>query len=123
MKFIFNILLVAIISAVLQWALGYWWLIGIAAFFVGTLTGSKSGTHSFFIGFLGIMLLWASIAFYKSFPNEFMLAEKMSKIFFLESPFAILGITALIGGIVGGFAALSGNSLYKVIVKKPKSRY
>lgn len=124
MKFIFNILLVALIAAVLQWTLGYWWLVGVAAFFIGTFTGNRGGTRSFFIGFWGIALLWTGIAFYKSFPNEFMLAEKMSKLLMLgNSPFAVLGVTALVGGLVGGFSALSGNSLYKMIVGKPKAKY
>lgn len=124
MKFIFNIVLVALIAAVLQWTLGYWWLIGVAAFFIGTLTGGRSGLRAFFIGFWGIALLWTGIAFYKSFPNEFMLAEKMSKLLPLgDNAFIILGVTALIGGLVGGLSALSGNSLYKMIVGKKKARY
>jgi hypothetical protein len=123
MKFILNIFFLAVLAASLQWLLGYWWLIGVAAFFIGTITGNSSGTHSFFIGFWGIALLWAAIALYQAIPNEFMLAEKMAGIFPLKgSPFAILGITTFIGGLVGGLSALSGNSLYKMIVKK-KAKY
>jgi hypothetical protein len=122
MKFILNVILAALIAAILQWTLGYWWLVGVAAFFIGTLTGGRSGMRSFFIGFWGIALLWAGYAFYQSFPNEFMLAEKMATIFQLKgNSFAMLGITALVGGLVGGMSALSGNWLYKVVVKK-KSR-
>ena len=121
MKFIFNIILVALIAAFLQWTLGYWWLVGVAAFFVGAFTGGRSGTRSFFIGFWGIALLWAGFAFYKSFPNEFMLAEKMATLLQLKgNVWAILGVIALLGGLVGGLSALSGNSLYKMIVGKKK---
>jgi hypothetical protein len=124
MKFILNIILLAILAATLQWLLGYWWLIGLAAFFIGTITGSKSGMRSFFIGFWGIALLWAGIAFYKAFPNEFILAEKMASLLYLKgNAFAILGVTALIGGLVGGLSALSGNSLYKMVVKKRPKYY
>ncbi len=124
MKFILNVIFLAMLAAALQWLLGYWWLIGFAAFFVGTITGSKSGTRSFFIGFWGIALLWAGVAFYKAFPNEFILAEKMASLLYLKgNAFAILAATALIGGVVGGFSALSGNSLYKMVVKKRPKYY
>jgi hypothetical protein len=121
MKFILNIFFLMIIAAALQWLLGYWWLIGVAAFFIGTVTGGRSGTRSFFIGFWGIGLLWAGIAFVKAFPNEFLLAGKMAGLLFLkDNPAAMLGVTALMGGLVGGLAALSGNALYKMVVKQKK---
>lgn len=123
MKFILNVLFLVILAALLQWLLGYWWLIGAAAFFIGGLTGSRSGTRSFFIGFWGISLLWLCVAFYQAFPNEFALAEKMADLLRLRgNPFAILGVTALVGGLVGGLAALSGNALYKLVVREKRRR-
>lgn len=123
MRFIFNILLLVCLAALLQWLLGYWWLVGAAAFFIGGITGGRSGTRSFFIGFWGIFLLWAGVAFYQAFPNEFMLAEKMASLLQLKgNPFALLAVTATIGGLVGGFASLSGNSLYKLVVKDKRRR-
>jgi hypothetical protein len=123
MKFILNILFLVVLAALLQWLLGYWWLVGVAAFFIGGITGRRSGTRSFFIGFWGIFLLWLGVAFYQAFPNEFALAEKMAVLLRLKgNPFAILGVTALIGGLVGGFAALSGNTLYKLVVRDKRRR-
>ncbi len=123
MKFILNIIFLAILAALLQWLLGYWWLIGVAAFFIGGITGSRSGTRSFFIGFWGIFLLWLGVAFYQAFPNEFALAEKMAALLPLKgNPFAILGATSFIGGLVGGLAALSGNTLYKLIIRDKRKK-
>jgi hypothetical protein len=91
-----------------------WWSIAIAAFSAGYALKSKA---NFLAGLIGIALLWAVKAWMLDASGAVPLAERVATIFSLNKITLIL-VTALIGGLVGGFAAMSGASL-----KKEKSRY
>ncbi|MEO6684013.1 MAG: hypothetical protein ABIN48_14410 [Ginsengibacter sp.] len=90
-----------------------WWSIAIVAFVVSALIHQKP-VVSFLGGFFGIFLLWSILSFYISYNNEHILAHRVSLLILKnDSPFLLVLITGLIGGIVAGFAALTGSYIYR----------
>jgi hypothetical protein len=110
MRFILSILLIAAFSFLAGLVLP-WWSIAFVAFIVA-LCLPQSTALGFLSGFLGIFLLWFILAFWIDIKNESLLSHKIAQLFPLGgSSIAIILVSALIGGLVGGFAAMSGNSL------------
>lgn len=110
MRFILSILLIAALSFIAGLVLP-WWSIAIVAFIVALCLPQSTGL-GFLSGFLGIFILWFILAFWIDIKNESLLSHKIAQLFPLGgSSIAIIFVSALIGGLVGGFAAMSGNSL------------
>ncbi len=112
MKFIVSILLTALLS--FATCLFFpWWTIAIVAFIVTAVIPQSPG-RSFLTGFLALFLLWGVLSFLISVPNEHILAHKISMIILkLDNPYLLILVTALIGGVVAGFAAMTGSFLKK----------
>lgn len=106
MKFLIQLILIAILAFILELLLP-WWSIAIAAFIGGVALNSKA---NFAAGFLGIALLWFLYALMMDLTSTAPLAERVSKVLFINKPLLLL-VTALIGGLVGGFAAMAGSAL------------
>lgn len=108
MKFFFSIVLTALLS----FALGIflpWWSIAIGAFTVAFAI-HQAPWKAFVTGFLGIFLLWYLLVLSINTANNGILAGKVSVIILKsDSPAALMLVTALIGGVVGGFGALTGS--------------
>jgi hypothetical protein len=102
MKFLIHILLILAITFLLQSFLP-WWTMAIGAFIISFLIGNN-GTLSFLAGFLGVGLLWLGMTYYIDFTTESILSEKLNQLLPVNS----MLLTFLIGGIVGGFASLTG---------------
>lgn len=113
MKFLVSILLIALSGFAMGLYLP-WWTVSIAGFLVSFLLYQKPLT-ALLTGFLGIFFLWASITIVRSSANEHILAHRMS-IFILknDSPFMLIMVSALIGGLIGGMGALSGSLLRRI---------
>lgn len=110
MRFLLATLLTALLSFIAGLYLP-WWSIAIVAFLVAILMRQFIG-RSFLAGFLGIFLLWFIVAFSIDSKNEHILSQKIAQVFPLGgSSILLILITALIGALVGGFAAMSGASL------------
>jgi hypothetical protein len=110
-------IVIALLVFITQSLFYHWWLIIIDAF-VGALLLGKNGWQAFISGFLGVGLIWAGQAFYLNNQNEDLLANKIADLFFLPNSLALLGVTVLLGGLVGGFSALSGYSIRAFWQKK-----
>ena len=110
MKFI----LAALLTMALAFLVGLylpWWSIAIVAFLVALFLPQPS-FRGFLSGFLGIFLLWGILAFWIDVENQQILSRKMALVFRLGGSSALLIlVTAFVGGLVGGFAALTGTSL------------
>ncbi len=107
MKFTVSLLLIIVLSFV---ACLYfpWWSISIVAFLVVVLIPLKPGL-SFLAGFLALLFLWAGLALWIGFANNFVFVEKMSMLILkINNSGLLITLTASIGGLVGGFGALSG---------------
>lgn len=88
-----------------------WWSIAIAAFAVALLIQQKAG-RAFLSGFIGLFLLWAALAWWIDMKNQGILSHKVAQLLPLGgSTILLILVTALIGAIVAGFAALSGSYL------------
>lgn len=112
MKFIFSILLIALLA----FAFGLfmpWWSIAIAAFMV-PLFIQQSNMLSFFSGLLGVFILWLLLSWFISSSNDHILATRMSHILPVGSVTVLILLTAFVGGLLGGLSALSGSLLRKL---------
>jgi hypothetical protein len=103
MKFLIQVIAILIVAFVLELFMP-WWSIALAAFAGGYVLKSKA---NFLAGLLGIALLWFIKAVMLDASAAAPLAERVAGIFSLSKPLLML-VTALIGGLVGGFAAMTG---------------
>lgn len=115
MKFFLQLLFIFILGYVLELFFP-WWTIAIAAFLGGIIFDTRS---NFGAGFLAIALLWTAKALLIDYVAAAPLADRVATIFSLSKPLLFV-VTALIGGLVGGFAAMTGSSLNK---RKKKNSY
>src|SRR5215203_4952458 len=110
MKFVLTTLLTFLLAFIAGLYLP-WWSIAIIAFLAALLIQPKIGI-GFLAGFAGIFLLWATLAFWLDTNNESILSHKIAQLFPLGgSSLLLILITAFIGGLVGGFAAMAGSSI------------
>lgn len=121
MKFIIRIIVIALFSHLALLFLP-WWSIVIVAFTVGALLTSNS-INAFIAGILGVGLLWFGMALYINFSLDSLLPERVAALFQIESPILLAAITGLLGGIIGGLAALSGSYFRKLFEKDSKYKY
>ena len=113
MRFLLSILLIALFGFIAGLFLP-WWSIAIAAFLVMILLPQGLG-RSFLAGFLGIFIMWFLVALILDMKNDHILSRKIAELFKLgPASILLIFITALIGGLVAGFAAMSGSSLRPV---------
>jgi len=112
MKFITSLILTALLGFAACLYLP-WWSIAIAAFLVAALIPQKPG-RAFLTAFVALFLLWGGLSFWISSKNDHILAHKISVLVLkMDNPYLLILATALIGGLVAGFAALSGSYLRK----------
>ncbi len=112
MKLILAVLLITLLSFAGGLYLP-WWSIAIASFISLLLIPMKSW-KAFLAGFTGVFIFWAFLAWWIDLKNEHLLSGKIAEILPLGgSSFAIILVTAVIGGLVGGFAALTAGFLRK----------
>ena len=112
MKFIISILITALFSFITCLYFP-WWSIAIAAFMVAALIPQSAG-NSFLSGALALFLLWFGLSFWISYNNDHILAHRISLLILkMDSPYLLMFVTALIGGLVGGFAAMTGSYVRK----------
>jgi hypothetical protein len=110
MKFIVSILLTALLSFTAGLYLP-WWSIAVCAFIVSVLI-FQSPLKAFLAGFSGVFLLWLIFSWAIDSANNRILSHKIASIFPLGGiSFLLILITAFIGGLVSGMAALSGSYL------------
>ena len=108
MKFIIALILTALLS--FAGALFFpWWIIAITSFIVAFFIHQK-GYKAFFSGFFALFALWGLQSFFIDRANEHLLATKIANILPLHGSYILLIlVTAFIGALVAGMAALSGS--------------
>ena len=112
-----------LIILILSFASGFflpWWVVAIAAFLAAFFVGKTPG-QAFISGFSAVFIVWIVLALFKSIPNDHILAKRIADLFHLPSWGFILVISGIVGGLVAGFAALSG-LLVKKAFEKPASK-
>jgi hypothetical protein len=108
MKFTIQMISIALLGFILELFLP-WYSIGVAAFILGYFLRSNA---NFLAGFLGIALLWLLKAWFMDSSSTSGLADKVAHIFPLGSKAYLFLLTSVLGGLVGGFASLSGSLLH-----------
>ena len=103
MKFAIQLVVTSVVCFILQSFLP-WWTIAVGAFTVAYLLGNK-GLPSFAAGFIGVAILWIWMAFYIDALTHSILTEKINRLLPINAFLA----TLLVGGLVGGFASLTGS--------------
>jgi hypothetical protein len=110
MRFIVSITITAILSFVGGLWLP-WWSIAIAAFITAALI-HQSPTQSFLSGFLALFILWGGLAWRIDLQNQGILSKKIAMILPLNgNSFLLIIVTAFVGALVAGLAAISGSFL------------
>ncbi len=106
-----------ILTAILSFALSIffpWWSIALAAFAVA-FSIPQAPWKSLLCGFVGVFLLWTILAWWINMANDDLLANKISVILLKkESSGLLILVSGLIGGLVGGAAALTGSFARKL---------
>ncbi|NJM26132.1 MAG: hypothetical protein HC859_12225 [Bacteroidia bacterium] len=86
---------------------GPWWLIGLVGFVVGY---ALPGRLSFVGGFAGVALMWLIKAWLQDASTTTGLSAQVAGVLHMSAGVLYLA-TALIGGLVGGFATMTGSLL------------
>ncbi len=114
MKFITSIILTALLS----YAIGLfttlpWWSFAITTLIVAMAIHQKP-FKSFLSAFIALFLLWGILAWMIDSANEHILSQKVAQILPLGgSSIKLIIVTGVVGGLVAGFAALTGSYLRK----------
>ncbi len=106
MKIAVQFVFIIVVAFVLELFLP-WWSIAVAAFAGGLIFNSKA---NFLAGFIAIAFLWTVKALLIESNAAATLTDRVASIFMLNKPLLFL-VMALIGGLVGGFAAMTGAAL------------
>ncbi len=107
-KFLVSTLLIALLSFVCGLFLP-WWAFALVAFLVSALIPLRP-LAAFFAGFLAIFLLWGGMAWGIDWMNNSILSAKIAAILPLGgSVIALILVTAFVGALVGGGAAVTGS--------------
>jgi hypothetical protein len=83
-----------------------WWSVAVAAAAVGFFFEQK-GVAAFAGGFAAGFLLWVGLAFYLDQGGGAILSARLNNLL----PVPAIVLTGLVGGLVSGFAALTGKML------------
>ncbi|GAB5410769.1 MAG: hypothetical protein BalsKO_31340 [Balneolaceae bacterium] len=94
-----------------------WWSIALPGLAFG-YQFKKSPWVSFGLGFLALFLLWGGQALYIHFANDGILSTRIAEMLGVGSPYLVILITGIIGGLVSGLATLTGTLFTKVASKK-----
>lgn len=96
---------------ILAFFMGYffeWWTVAIAAFIGGAIFGKASG-ETFAKGMAAVVILWLLMVCYNHFSTQGILSNKIAQILPVGGNVGVLiAVTVLIGGLVGGWGAMSG---------------
>ncbi|MDZ4807785.1 MAG: hypothetical protein SGI96_05890 [Bacteroidota bacterium] len=88
-----------------------WWGIAITSLLVAVLVHQKAG-KAFLAGMLGVFLLWAGLAWWIDMKNNGVLSKKVAAVLPLGgNALLLILLTGIVGGLVAGFAAMSGSFL------------
>lgn len=114
MKFFVSIILIALLSfAAGLFVILPWWSFAVCAF-IASIAIPQKPYKSFLSGFIALFLLWGVLAFIIDNKNQHLLSTKVASILPLNGNYiSLILLTALVGALVAGFAALTGSFVRK----------
>lgn len=108
MKFLVAIILTALLAFISGLFLP-WWGMALTSLLVAVIVHQKAG-KAFLSGLLGVFILWAGLAWWIDMKNNGVLSKKIAMVLPLDgNALYLLLLTGIIGGLVAGFAAMSGS--------------
>ncbi|MCF6351481.1 MAG: hypothetical protein L3J06_00575 [Cyclobacteriaceae bacterium] len=117
-RFIFQLLLVVILSYLAQFFMPWWGAMVAAA--LATIIVYGKGFPSFLAGFIGLGGLWFILAQRLDSANQSLLSSKVAALLELGSSMQLILVTVLIGALIGGFSSLTGSLFVSMLKKKEK---
>lgn len=115
MKLVIKILLIALICYIAQLYLPFW-IVAVVSLLINV--SIKTSTFSSFLsGFLGTGILWLIMSIYIDQSTNGILTERIANLLTVNTPILII-VTAVIGGLVSGFAGMTGS----LLISSKKSR-
>ncbi|MFM2428760.1 MAG: hypothetical protein RL012_644 [Bacteroidota bacterium] len=97
-----------------------WWTIGICAAIIAMCL-TLNRIAAFLGGFTAISLLWMIVATSIDVRTNAILSTKIAPLLGFQSSTLLILLTGLVGGMVGGLGALSGQQLRALLTpKKPE---
>ena len=121
-NFFLSALLIFIFGNLCHVGLPWWAIAPLAAIFVWLLP-PKSMLGAFAAGFLAGMSLWWVNAYLLNLANDGIFAAKIGEIFQGRNSSTLLYATALMGGLLGGFGALTGYWAKDLTKKQDRQDY
>lgn len=116
MKFLTQVALTALLSYITAQFLPWWSLVICAAIVAMGL--DRSSAIAFLGGFVAINLLWMLAATLIDVNTEAILSTKIAPLLGFQSPILLVLWTGLLGGIMGGLGALSGQQIRTLLTRK-----
>lgn len=118
MKLLFRLIAIGILTYFIS-PMAFWWVAMIIAFSVCFISPS-SGLNAFVAGFLGVGLVWVGYSWSLDVANESNFSNIIVELFPVNESFYLILLTGLVGGLSGGFAALSGTTFRQMFIKEKK---
>ena len=118
MTFLIRLILISLAS----YALGYtmpWWSIIVCAVVVSFFLPGNN-FNAFLSGFLGVGLLWMVLAWKVDMQTGSNISVKIAQLFQVDQSNLLIIGTGVVGALVGGFSAFTGNSFRQIFIKKKK---
>ena len=104
-----------VLLGVLAQLLFPWWIIAVVALYVGYFVHESPG-KSFVYGTAAVTLMWLTYAGIQSSMNGGLMSTSISNMTVGKlSATQLMVFTGLLGGLVGGFAAMTGTMLRQLI--------
>jgi hypothetical protein len=120
-NFFISTLLIFLLGNLCRFGLPWWGIVPIA--FVVAYAFPQSGFGAFLAGLLAGTLLWGVHALLLNAANGGVFAAKIGQLFQGLSSVQLLYASALMGGLLAAFAALTGQWARDLTVKEPGKDY
>ena len=109
--------ILTLIGAILLSLFLPWWSVMLIAVLTSICLPLKKAAV-FVVPFLAILSLWTLQSFMLSIGNDFTLASRISELLYLGgSPYTLLLVTGITGGLAAGIAAVLGKQIVLVSQK------
>jgi hypothetical protein len=93
------------------------WIIAVVGGVVGLLFRYENSGASYAAGFAAALLLWSGYAGFLDAANAKSLSTKLGEVFHVGGPY-LMYLTGMVGGILGGFGAMTGTLARKMFERE-----
>jgi hypothetical protein len=116
----FTALFIIIAGLLCFLGLPWWALVPIAA--IAGFLFSQSAAGAYAAGFVGGSLLWYGVAFWADSMNGGVFSAKIGAIFLGLQGWHLLSVTGFLGGLLGGFGAMTGRLARELLTPPSRSK-